>query len=74
MKDEMVYKAAMTCTKEEIAGMYSLALKREQEIQKENAQLREKIKERDQLLKEIVEVVPQSEYNYYFKKIKQGKE
>ena len=41
LKNDMVYKAAMTSTKEELAGMYSLALKREQELEKENARLRE---------------------------------
>jgi hypothetical protein len=45
MKDDMVYKAGLTCTKKELAGMYSLALKREQELEKDNARLRDFIKE-----------------------------
>jgi hypothetical protein len=47
----------------EVLDVYHKAI----ELEKENARLRE-------LLKEIVEVVPQSEYNYYLNKIKQGKE
>ena len=38
---DLVYRAALTCTHEELAGMYSIALKREQEKDSEISKLKE---------------------------------
>lgn len=41
IKDDIIYKAALTFKHEELAGMYAICNKREQDLQKENARLRE---------------------------------
>jgi predicted nuclease with TOPRIM domain len=41
IKDNIIYKAALTFKHEELAGMYAICNKREQDLQKENARLRE---------------------------------
>lgn len=49
MNNDIIYKAVQSCTKEEIAGMYAIANKRACELEKENAELRARLKEAEEI-------------------------